>query len=52
MPKSAVETIVDHFAQKYGIPLYRFPIDESAFEVGFDTRLETFVSMLKRKRRI
>ncbi|GAG40132.1 unnamed protein product, partial [marine sediment metagenome] len=28
-----------HLAQKYDIPLYRFPIDESAFEVGFDTHI-------------
>lgn len=50
MPESTVESLVDHLAQKYDIPLYRFPIDESAFEVGFDTRLETFISMLKRRK--
>ncbi|GAI56573.1 unnamed protein product, partial [marine sediment metagenome] len=50
MPESTVETLVDHVAQKYGIPLYRFPIDEAMFEVGFNTRLETFISMLKRRK--
>jgi len=50
MPESTVEPIVDHVADKYGIPLYRFPIDESMFSVGFNTRLQTFVSMLARKK--
>ena len=50
MPESTVEVLVDQVAQKHGIPLYRFPIDESNFEQGFITRLETFVSMLKRRK--
>jgi len=50
MPESTVEVIVDHVADKYGIPLYRFAFDESAFEVGFDTRLSTFCSMLRRRK--
>ncbi|MBA7482150.1 hypothetical protein ES707_17632 [subsurface metagenome] len=50
MPEGTVEVIVDYVADKYGIPLYRFPIDESNFEAGFSTRLETFVSMLKRRK--
>lgn len=50
MPENTVERLVDYVADKYGIPLYRFPIDESAFEVGFDTRLSTFCSMLKRRK--
>ncbi|MBA7693591.1 hypothetical protein ES703_102177 [subsurface metagenome] len=50
MPESTVEVLVDQVAQKYNIPMYRFPIDENNFEAGFNTRLETFVSMLKRKR--
>jgi len=50
MPESTVEPLVDYVAEKYNIPLYRFPLDESSFEVGFSTRLETFVSMLKRRK--
>ena len=50
MPESTVEVLVDRVADKYGIPLYRFPIDENNFEKGFNTRLETFVSMLKRRK--
>lgn len=49
MPESTVETLVDHVAEKYGIPLYRFPIDENNFEAGVNTRLETFISMLRRR---
>lgn len=51
MPESTVQTLVDHMAEKYGVPLYRFPIDEATFEVGFNTRLETFISMLRRRKR-
>lgn len=51
MPESTVECLTDQVAEKYNIPLYRFPIDENNFEAGFNTRLETFVSMLNRKKR-
>jgi len=51
MPESTVEVLVDKVADKYNIPLYRFPIDEACFEKGFNTRLETFVSILKRGKR-
>ena len=50
MPESTVETLVDHVAEKYNVPLYRFPIDENNFEAGVNTRLETFVSMLRRRK--
>lgn len=50
MPESTVEPIVDHVAEEYGIPLYRFPVDENNFESGIRTRIETFVSMLRRKK--
>ncbi len=49
MPESTVEPIVDHVANKYSLPLYRFSFDEASFETGFLTRLETFVSMLRRR---
>jgi len=51
MPETTIETIVSNIAEKYGISLYRFPIDESNFEAGIQTRLETFVSMLRRKKK-
>lgn len=51
LPETTVESIVDYVAEKYNLPLYRFPIDEGCFEKGFLTRLETFVSMLQRRKR-
>ncbi|GAJ19582.1 unnamed protein product [marine sediment metagenome] len=51
MPESTTECLIDYVADKYGIAIYRFPIDESLFEVGVRTRLETFISMLKRKQK-
>lgn len=51
MPETTVEPVVDYVADKYNIALYRFPIDEGCFEKGFDTRLETFVGMLRRRKR-
>lgn len=50
MPESTVEPLVNMMAEKYGIPLYRFSFDETNFEAGFSTRLETFCSMLKRRK--
>jgi len=52
MPESTCEPFIDHVIDKYGIALYRFPIDESLFEVGMRTRIETFVSMLRHKKKI
>ncbi|GAI67652.1 unnamed protein product, partial [marine sediment metagenome] len=51
MPESTVEVLVNQVAQKYNIPLYRFPLDENNFLAGFTTRIETFVSMLRRKKK-
>ncbi|GAI20837.1 unnamed protein product, partial [marine sediment metagenome] len=51
MPESTAEYLINYVADKYGISLYRFPIDENNFEAGFNTRLETFVSMLMRKKK-
>ena len=51
MPESTVESLINNVAEKYGVPLYRFALDESNFEQGFVTRLSTFVSMLKRKKK-
>jgi len=51
MPESTVEPLVDMMAEKYGIPLYRFPIDENNFEAGINTRIETFISMLRRRKK-
>lgn len=50
MPETTVEPIINILSKRHDIPVYRFPIDENRFESGFDTRIETFVSLLKRKK--
>lgn len=49
MPETICEMPINQVSDDYGIPVYRFPIDENRFEAGFDTRLETFIKLLKRK---
>ncbi len=51
MPETTVEMIINRICNKYDVPIYHFPIDENQFEVGFNTRLETFVSLLRRRKR-
>lgn len=51
MPETMVEMVLNLIGEDYHIPIYRFPIDENRFESGFDTRLETFVKLLKRNQR-
>lgn len=50
MPETMVEMVIDFISEDYKIPVYRFPIDENRFEAGFDTRLETFIKLLKRNK--
>ena len=50
MPEVTVEPVLNILSKKYELPIYRFPIDENNFEAGFNTRLETFVELLKRKK--
>lgn len=51
MPETTVETAMNQISEDYKIPIYRFPIDENRFEAGFDTRLETFIKLLKRNKK-
>jgi predicted nucleotide-binding protein (sugar kinase/HSP70/actin superfamily) len=51
MPETTIEMLMNRVGQKYKIPIYRFPIDENRFEAGFDTRIETFISVLRRKKK-
>ncbi len=50
MPETTVEMSMNMISEDYRIPVYRFPIDENFFEAGFDTRLETFIKLLKRNK--
>lgn len=49
MPETTIEMLMNRVGNQYGIPIYRFPIDENRFEAGFDTRIETFISILRRR---
>lgn len=51
MPETLVEMPMNFISEDFGIPIYRFPLDENNFEAGFDTRLETFIKLLKRNKR-
>lgn len=49
MPETTVEPIVNSICQDNGIPLLRLMIDETNSEANMDTRLETFIELVKRK---
>jgi len=50
MPETTIEMLMNRVSKQYNIPIYRFPVDENRFEAGFDTRIETFISILRRKK--
>lgn len=50
MPETTVEMSMNMIGEDYGVPIYRFPIDENNFEAGFQTRLETFIKLLRRNK--
>lgn len=49
MPETTVEPIINIICQEKKIPLLRLPIDETNSEANVDTRVETFVELIKRK---
>lgn len=49
MPETTVEPIIDSICQDNKIPLLRLMIDETNSEANIDTRLETFIELIKRK---
>ena len=52
MPETLIEMPMNFISEDFKIPVYRFPIDENRFETGFDTRLETFIKLLKRNKNV
>jgi predicted nucleotide-binding protein (sugar kinase/HSP70/actin superfamily) len=50
MPETIAEMPVDMIGSDYGIPVYRFSFDENRFDAGVETRLETFVKILRRNK--
>ena len=51
MPETTVESIIDNICQKNKIPLLRLPIDETNSEANVNTRLETFIELVKRRKK-
>ena len=51
MPETTIEPILDKICADYNVPLLRLMIDETNSEANFDTRIETFAEMIKRRKR-
>jgi predicted nucleotide-binding protein (sugar kinase/HSP70/actin superfamily) len=52
MPGTVVQPALFKASQNYNIPLLSISVDEHTAEAGFMTRVEAFVSLLERRRRI
>jgi len=50
MPEVMVEPIINSLCQKNGLGLLRLAIDETNSELNLETRLETFIEIIKRKK--
>lgn len=46
-PETVIEPIVERISRDYNIPVLSLSIDESTLETHFQTRIESFVDMLK-----
>jgi len=51
MPETTVEPFINRICSDSNIPLLRIPIDENNSEANLETRLETFVELIKWKRK-
>ncbi len=51
MPETTIEPILDKICADFNVPLLRLMIDETNSEVNFDTRIETFAEMIKRRKK-
>lgn len=52
MPEIVAETVLPQVSKDEGIPVMTLVLDEMTGEAGYQTRLEAFVDLLKRKREI
>jgi predicted nucleotide-binding protein (sugar kinase/HSP70/actin superfamily) len=52
MPEATVEPIINSICQEANIPLLRILIDETNSSTNIETRVETFVELIKRKNRL
>ncbi|MHC5161326.1 MAG: 2-hydroxyacyl-CoA dehydratase, partial [Planctomycetota bacterium] len=47
MPETSIEPFVNTICRDSNTPLLRIPIDENTAEANLETRLETFVELIK-----
>ena len=47
MPETSIEPFVNAICRDSNTPLLRIPIDENTAEANLETRLETFVELIK-----
>lgn len=52
MPEIVVKAILPRISEVYGFPTMTLVVDEMTGETGFNTRVEAFVDMLERKRKL
>ena len=50
MPETTVEPFINYICRENNIPLLRIPIDENNSEANLNTRLETFVDLIKMRK--
>ena len=50
MPETTVEPFINYICREQNIPLLRIPIDENNSEANLNTRLETFVDLIKMRK--
>jgi predicted nucleotide-binding protein (sugar kinase/HSP70/actin superfamily) len=48
--ETLIEDYVNSFCKKTDTPLLRIPVDENNSEANLDTRIETFIKLIKRKK--
>lgn len=51
MPETTIEPILNKICADHNVPLLRLFIDESNSEINFDTRIETFTELIKRRKK-
>jgi predicted nucleotide-binding protein (sugar kinase/HSP70/actin superfamily) len=51
MPETSIEPFVTAICREHNTPLLRIPIDENTAEANLETRLETFVELIKMRGR-
>ena len=50
MPETTVEPFINHICREHNVPLLRIPIDENNSEANLNTRLETFIDLIKMRK--